>query len=157
MACRIAEVAAQTAFHARMFLKQADMMDSAVRAPFRTEAYERPVDGDRRSRVRFPVNMPLRFCTLGKGRDSGVGRVLNMSSAEALVSCTHELQLGRKVQLTIQWPAPQGGRIPVRLIVIGKVVRLEVSAFAVAFSRHRFVALHPVEEGILPETADAVN
>jgi hypothetical protein len=102
--------------------------------------------------------MPLRFCTLGRGRFSGVGRLLEMSSEGALVSGTHGLQRGTRVELTIKWPVRQRGKIPVRLIVVGKIVRLEMSAFAVAFSRHRFVALNPVKKNVLAaQAASAVH
>ena len=94
---------------------------------------------ERRSRVRFPLELRVRFRTLGK-RDpvAGIGSVVNMSSGGVLVAFQHEISAGTPVELNIEWPAALDGRVPLRLVAVGTVVRCEIASFAVGLERHHF-------------------
>jgi hypothetical protein len=114
------------------------------------------VPRERRSRIRFPVDLPFCYRSLNPTLFSGEGSVLNMSSHGALVVCRHQLTAGTMVELTIQWPARLDGWIPLQLVIVGRIVRCEISGFAVAFRHQRFRLAVPVsppdyESGIVSE------
>ena len=61
-----------------------------------------------------------------------------MSSGGVLVTFQHEISAGTPVELTIEWPAVLDGRVPLRLVAVGTVMRCEISRFAVGLERHHF-------------------
>jgi hypothetical protein len=105
----------------------------------RVEAILRLVPVDRRSKVRFPLELPVRYRTLGReGPFAGVGRVVNFSSGGVLVAHQHEIQEGARMELNIEWPFLLNGQVPLQLVMLGKVVRCETSSFAVELGRYQF-------------------
>jgi len=105
---------------------------------FRIEGLMQPVPPDRRSRVRFPMDLPFCYRTLDRNIRSGAGRVLNVSSRGVLAACAHQLTAGTTVELTMEWPAQLDGRVPLHLVMLGTIVRCEVAGFAVAAFQYRF-------------------
>src|SRR6476659_8792392 len=78
---------------------------------------------ERRSRLRFPFELRVRFRTLGRNYPvAGMGRVVNMSSGGLLVSCQDEVPAGAPMELNIEWPTRLDGRVPLHLVAIGTVV-----------------------------------
>jgi hypothetical protein len=77
-----------------------------------------PDPDERRSRVRFPIRLPLVYRTLDRTFRSGRGRTLNISSAGLLVEarCDH-LALGTTVEISIAWPARTQGQKPLFLVM----------------------------------------
>ncbi|HTM14891.1 MAG TPA: hypothetical protein VL127_18345 [Bryobacteraceae bacterium] len=94
---------------------------------------------ERRSRIRFPLELRVSYRTLGRGphRD-GTGWVVNMSRAGILVLAQHEIGLGARMKLSIEWPSLLYGRVPLRFVTVGKVVRCDASSFAVTVVRYEF-------------------
>lgn len=106
---------------------------------YRLEKFPMPVSIERRSRVRFPLGLRVRFRTLGKSYPvAGIGSVVNMSSGGVLVAFQEEISAGTPVELNIEWPAVLDGRVPLRLVAVGTVVRCESARFAVGLERHQF-------------------
>jgi hypothetical protein len=64
--------------------------------------------------------------------------VVNISSGGALVACQHEIRAGTRVDLSIDWPSLLDGRIPLQLVMVGRVVRSGPSGFALALARYQF-------------------
>jgi hypothetical protein len=94
---------------------------------------------ERRSRLRFPFELSVSFRTLGHAYPvTGVGRIVNMSSTGVLIAHQHQISAGTLVELNIDWPTRLDGRVPLRLIAIGTVVRCERFSFAVGLERHCF-------------------
>jgi hypothetical protein len=95
--------------------------------------------GDRRSRLRFPVTMRVCYRTFEQGfpRAAG-GWVVNMSRSSVLVSGKQIVNTGNYVELNIEWPALLHGRVPLRFVAVGKVVRCDASSFAVKLVGHQF-------------------
>src|SRR5664279_2498968 len=94
---------------------------------------------ERRSRVRFPLELPVCYRTLDRQRRLvGRGWVLNMSSGGVLVAAPHEISAGTPLELSIEWPFLLEGRVPLQLVGSGKVVRCETFGFALLLSRHQF-------------------
>src|ERR1035438_6450875 len=60
---------------------------------------------ERRSRVRFPLELHVRYRTLGRGCSfTGAGLVVNMSSTGVLIASQHEIDAGTRLELNIEWP-----------------------------------------------------
>lgn len=96
-------------------------------------------DIERRSKIRFPLELPVRYRTLTRGRAlAGEGRVVNVSSAGVLVACRHQMEAGARMELDVEWPSLLDGRVPLQLVLVGQVVRCEASTLAVVLDRHQF-------------------
>jgi len=103
------------------------------------KAMPRLVPVERRSRVRFPIELRVRYRTLGRGEPlAGVGWVVNVSSGGVLLAYQDEIRAGTLMELNIEWPSLLDGRVPLQLVMLGRVVRCEVSGLAVALSRYSF-------------------
>jgi hypothetical protein len=64
--------------------------------------------------------------------------VKNMSRSGVLVSCEHEISPGVRIELSIEWPSLLDGRVPLKVVTMGKVVRCEESSFAVVVAQYQF-------------------
>jgi PilZ domain len=94
---------------------------------------------ERRSKVRFPLQLRASYRTLERGNSSaGEGWVVNMSRGGVLLSSRHEIGVGAPVELSIEWPSLLHGRVPLRFVTVGKVVRCDTSSFAILLSRYQF-------------------
>ncbi len=94
---------------------------------------------ERRSRVRYPVKLAVRYRTMGRKQHfNGVGQTLNMSSAGLLVSAEHEVSAGARMEVNIEWPLLLDGTVPLQLVAVGRVVRCASSVFAVSFAQYQF-------------------
>src|SRR5579859_5083195 len=103
---------------------------------YRIEPFAPPVSIERRSRDRFPLQLPVRYRTIGRGPAfGGVGCVVNMSSGGVLVGYQHEISPGTRMELNIEWPSLLDGRVPLQLVMVGRVVRCETSGIALVLAR----------------------
>ena len=94
---------------------------------------------ERRSRVRFPLELPVSYRTLDRQcHRAGRGLVMNMSSGGVLVASSHEINAGRGLELSIEWPFLLDGKVPLLLVASGRVVRCGTSSFALSLTRHQF-------------------
>lgn len=106
------------------------------------EARNRTTSMERRSKIRYPVTLNVRYRTLGRtDRISGMGRTVNISSGGLLVEADQRTQVGAKVELNIEWPSLLDGSIPLQLVAVGRVVRCLESGFALAFKEYQFRTL----------------
>ena len=100
------------------------------------EFVERSIAVERRSKIRFPLDLRVRYQTLGRGYlFAGVGRVVDMSSTGVLIACQHEIMPGTRVDLKIEWPCAAGERIAPLFIAVGNVVRSDGFRFAIKMGR----------------------
>jgi hypothetical protein len=98
---------------------------------------------ERRSKLRFPLDLSVRFRPLSGSLFSGAGRAVNVSSGGVLVVSPHvvspyDISVGARMELSIEWPPLLDGRIPLQLFAVGRVVRYRASGFAAAFERYQF-------------------
>jgi hypothetical protein len=101
--------------------------------------FSHPLCIERRSKVRFPLQLRVSYRTLGRGKPyTGDGWVVNMNRGGVLVSSPHEIGAGARMELSIEWPPLLHGRIPLRFVTVGEVVRCDASSFAVMLERHQF-------------------
>ncbi len=103
-----------------------------------TEVPRRSTPAERRSKVRYPLQMPVCYRALDRSGVSGAGRADNMSSEGIWVIAEQQPKIGAQLEVRIQWPSLLEGRIPLQLITIGEVARCGPSGFAVLFRHHQF-------------------
>ena len=77
---------------------------------------------DRRSRVRFPLDLAFSYRTLDRRSRYGAGHTLNISSTGVLVESRNLVTPGTTVELTAEWLALLDGWIPLYLVMTGTVV-----------------------------------
>ena len=94
---------------------------------------------ERRSKVRYPVRLNLRYRTIDRGEGvTGVGLTVNMSSGGLLATCQHEIRVGSRIEVQIDWPSLLDSTVPLRLIATGRAIRSEPSTFALEFTQYQF-------------------
>jgi len=98
------------------------------------------ISGDRRSRRRYSIHLPLHFAVIGKRRfaSAGTGNVLNLSSKGIAFTSDETFSRGTLMELSISWPIRLYGKTPIKLVVEGRVVRSDGQVTAVAILRHEF-------------------
>jgi len=82
---------------------------------------------DRRSSDRFSIEREVRYKVLNKksGEESGMGVTINMSSTGVLFTTDQMLLPGRRIEVSISWPAQLNNKCALRLVARGRVVRFD--------------------------------
>jgi hypothetical protein len=97
---------------------------------------------DRRLARRYPISCDLQYRISGWVLENfGSGKTINMSSSGLLLVTDRILSPGRRVQVLIDWPLKLDGRVGLRLVVFGAVVRVgieRVPQAAVRIERYEF-------------------
>jgi hypothetical protein len=93
---------------------------------------------DRRLGIRFPIEMELNYRVGAKSAKWVPGRTINISSSGILIRTDAVPVEGSKVQMALTWPQMLDNRVPLRLVVDGRVVRAGEGQAAVTFQRFEF-------------------
>ena len=82
---------------------------------------------DQRLHRRYPVTLELEYKLLKRGRvvQRGSGRTLNISRSGVLFEANQALAPGGLIELMIRWPISLQGICPLKLLVRGRVVRID--------------------------------
>ena len=82
----------------------------------------------------------MRFKVITRRTDAkpGRGQTINVSSSGVLFSTDQELVPGRRVEVTISWPAQLDDTCPLKLVAKGRVVRTEAGMAAMEMQQHEF-------------------
>jgi hypothetical protein len=96
--------------------------------------------GDRRSSGRFPIRQEVLYTLLdGKGRcEACAGKTVDMSSGGILFTTAEALHPGKRLQLAVNWPARLDGTCNLKLVAMGRVVRIEGDRAAIAIEHYEF-------------------
>jgi len=110
---------------------------------------------DRRSRIRYPVALPLRYQSILANLHYGAfcsGKTVDFASQGFLVS-TDELvpMVGSKIRARVDWPVALDGILPLQFIVTGCVVRISGNRFGVSFDRHELCTLKKEPSSVLDQ------
>ena len=99
--------------------------------------------GERRESNRFPLERPVRFKILNRKNDAepGRGQTVNMSSTGVLFTTDQELMPGRRIELSISWPAQLNDTCKLKLVAKGRVVRTEADKAALEIQQYEFRTL----------------
>jgi hypothetical protein len=95
---------------------------------------------DRRHSDRFPIQRELRYRTLSKrgGDESGEGSTVNISSAGVLFTTPKVLLPGRRLEVSISWPAQLNQKCGLRLVARGRIVRYVDGVAAMEIQQYEF-------------------
>ena len=103
--------------------------------------HERSRD-ERRLRRRFPLSYELRYRTLeNEDREPGQGKTINISSRGLLFTIDRVLSPGMKVEIHVDWPFKLDDRVALKLVLFGRVVRVQGKEHlqaAMRIERHEF-------------------
>jgi len=95
---------------------------------------------DRRHSDRFPIEREVRYKILNKrsGEETGDGKTVNISSSGVLFTSDHVLLPGRRLELSISWPAQLNNQCALKLVARGRVVRFEGGRTAMEIQQYEF-------------------
>jgi hypothetical protein len=95
---------------------------------------------DRRGSDRFPIEREVRYKVLSKrsADEAGSGKTVNMSSSGVLFTADHFLLPGKRVEVSISWPAQLNNKTALKLVARGRVVRCEDGKAALEIQQYEF-------------------
>jgi hypothetical protein len=95
---------------------------------------------DRRAADRFPIEREVRYKILNRKSvdEVGFGKTINMSSNGVLFSTDQHLLPGKRLELSISWPAQLDSKISLKLVARGRVVRSEEGRAAIEIHQYEF-------------------
>jgi len=94
---------------------------------------------DRRDTDRFPIERELRYRVLsGKNAEVGVGKTVNISSTGVLFVSQTPLSPGKRIEVSISWPAQLDGKCNLKLVARGRVVRSKGNLIAFEIDKYEF-------------------
>jgi hypothetical protein len=104
---------------------------------------------DRRHSDRFPIEREVRYRVMNKrsGEESGDGKTINISSSGVLFTSGHILLPGRRLELSISWPAQLNNKCALKLVARGRVVRFEEGRAAIEIQQYEFRTQASVASG----------
>jgi hypothetical protein len=115
---------------------------------------EEKSQADRRHSDRFPIEREVRYRVLNKrgGDEAGDGRTINISSSGVLFTSDHILLPGKRLELSISWPAQLNNKCALKLVARGRVIRFEPGRAAIEIQQYEFRTQAPAQS-IGPELA----
>jgi hypothetical protein len=98
---------------------------------------------DRRHSDRFPIEREVRYRVLSKrsAEEAGDGKTINISSSGVLFTSEHLLLPGRRLEISISWPAQLNNQCALKLVARGRVVRFEDGRAAMEIQQYEFRTL----------------
>jgi hypothetical protein len=96
---------------------------------------------ERRASGRFPIERDIRYRILNKRENhllEGVGKTVNISSNGVLFTTDQLLVPGKRVELSISWPAQLDNRCNLKLVARGRIARTEDGFVAVEIQQYEF-------------------
>lgn len=107
---------------------------------------------DRRHSDRFPIEREVRYRVLNKrgGDEAGDGRTINISSSGVLFTADHILLPGKRLELSISWPAQLNNKCALKLVARGRVIRFEPGMAAIEIQQYEFRTQAPTHIGVVP-------
>jgi hypothetical protein len=96
---------------------------------------------ERRASKRFPIEQDLSYRVLDHRAavpESGTGKTVDISSKGVRFGPEQRLRPGKRVELSVNWPAILEGGCPLKFVAVGRVVRAEDNQAAVQIEQHEF-------------------
>ena len=95
---------------------------------------------DRRGADRFPIEREVRYKVLNKKNmdEMGTGKTVNMSSSGILFKAEHLLLPGKRLEVSINWPAQLNNKTPLKLVARGRIIRFEDGGAAMEIQQYEF-------------------
>jgi hypothetical protein len=95
---------------------------------------------ERRGSDRFPIEREVRYRILNKrsSGEEGSGKTINISSNGVLFTTDQILVPGKRLELSISWPAQLDNKCQLKLVARGRVARLEQGRAAIEIQQYEF-------------------
>jgi hypothetical protein len=95
---------------------------------------------ERRGSDRFPTEREVRYRILNKRNtiEEGTGKTINISSNGVLFTTDQILIPGKRLELSISWPAQLDNKCQLKLVARGRVARLEQGRAAIEIQQYEF-------------------
>lgn len=95
---------------------------------------------ERRGADRFPIEREIKYRVLSKRNsyEEGTGKTVNISSTGVLFTTDQILLPGKRLEISISWPAQLDNRCFLKLVARGRVARLEQGKAAVEIQQYEF-------------------
>ena len=95
---------------------------------------------ERRASDRFPIEREVRYRLLGKrgNPEEGTGKTINISSSGVLFTTEKDLVPGKRLELSISWPAQLDNKCNLKLVAQGRVARMEQGRAAIEILQYEF-------------------
>lgn len=109
---------------------------------------------ERRCAQRFPIEQEALYRILDHraiAPESGAGRTIDISSDGVLFETEQRLRSGKRVELSVNWPAALDGGCPLKFVALGRVVRAEDNKAAMHIEQYEFRTRRTKEIPALPD------
>ena len=96
---------------------------------------------ERRTTKRFAIEQDALYRILDHRAavpESGAGKTLDISSGGVLFETPQRLQSGKRIELSVNWPALLEGGCPLKFVAVGRVVRAEDERAAMHIEQYEF-------------------
>jgi hypothetical protein len=95
---------------------------------------------DPRAHRRYEISLSVDYRLLSKGRAErqGSGQILNLSTGGLCFRCADPLPADSSIELMMDWPFLLEGVCPLRLVMRGRIVRIDGRRVAVCAQHHEF-------------------
>lgn len=95
---------------------------------------------DRRANPRFPIVREVRYRVINsKGAfEIGAGRTIDISRTGLLFRAEAPLPPGKRLELSISWPALLDGKCGLQLVARGRIVRCQGTKVALEIDKYEF-------------------
>ena len=70
--------------------------------------------------------------------ESGIGRTFDISSKGMRFATEQRLRSGKRIELSVNWPAVLEGGCPLKFVAVGRVVRVEDTRASISIEQHEF-------------------
>jgi hypothetical protein len=114
--------------------------DDGTPSEGRASRVHRPKFLEKRKSSRYPVHQDLQYRVVDhkEGASAGAGLTLDMSGSGIRFSIQEGIQIGRVVEVSVDWPVRLDGTCPMKVVVVGRVVRSEAHWAALSILRYEF-------------------
>jgi hypothetical protein len=99
---------------------------------------------ERRSRQRFPLALAVEYKLLGRSERSGIGWTRNISSRGVLFEAAEREPIAGTIELMVNWPWVLDNTCALKLVMRGRVVRMEGRGVAIESIEHEFRTAGPI-------------
>jgi PilZ domain-containing protein len=98
------------------------------------------ISDDRRSKRRYPLELPVQYKIVKNYlvMGTGTGTSLDLSSGGIAFSTSTPLKIGSYLELSISWPVLLNQSCPLKLVASGRVVRSDQYRTAISLDRYEF-------------------
>src|ERR1017187_3482861 len=96
---------------------------------------------ERRATRRFAIEQEVSYKVLDHRAavpEGGAGKTLDISSKGVLFETEQRLRPGKRVEVSVNWPAQLEGGCPLKFVAVGRVVRADETSAAMHIEQYEF-------------------